>query len=140
MHLTRLEGPLLTAAMPGIFAAAVEADTSADLELLDSELRHDHMQAWRITGGAAGYVVTQTAFVRGTETTALWVLYIAGRCLRPARQMMREIGDELIKIASAWGCMEIRVEGKRALQWLRVLPDFEIIERRGAETVLRKVL
>jgi hypothetical protein len=139
-HLQRLTGPSLVAAMPGVFATAVEALPTADLDAMERELALGHMQAWRLIDGAAGYLVTRTAYVGKTTLVGFWPLYLAGHCLRPARGLMREIGQELVRTATDWGCDEMRVAGKRAEQWLRVLPGFEVAWRNGDVAELRKVL
>lgn len=98
-----------------------------------------HMQAWRVSGQAEGFAITTTALVRGSHVPALWITYVVGK-VTTGRRGMEALGREFEAIARGWGCREMRVEGERAEQWLRVLPGFEIVERRGPEAVLRKVL
>ncbi len=141
MTLTRLEGALLDAAMPGICAAVAESEFAADLDTVEAELHAGHMQAWRVTEGAAGYIVTRTAFVKDTTVRGFWITHCTGRCLRPPLSTMRAGLADLIRIARDWHSDELRIEGRRARLWHRVFPDLELIERRDPEwVVLRKVL
>lgn len=120
--------------MPGILAAVIEAEPDADLDKIEAGLTDGTMQAWRMVGGVAGYLVTHTATVKGTDIPAMWVGWVAGRVLRAPWRIMREVADDLVAVARGWGCKELRIEG-RVAGWLRVLPGFE-----QSGDVLRKVL
>lgn len=123
---------------PFIAATIGPAVTKPSLEEVREGLRCHHMQAWRPekNRGVAGYLITTTAYVGDTRTTALWITYVAGKVFHPVRRRMGELIDALEAQARAWGCNETRIEESRLSQWRLVLPGYEMIDGR----VLRKVL
>lgn len=111
-------------------APAVEADGTPSLDEVLNQIERGTMQAWHIGDGAAGYAVTQTAYVQGddgkdTETVALWPVYVGGKVFRSPRATMKRIAAELEAKAREIHCDEMRVTGDRALQWASVLTGFE---------------
>ncbi len=120
---------------PFIAATIEPAISEPTLAEVHEGLRLHHMQAWRLSGGAAGYLVTKTAYVGDTSTRAMWVLYASGKVFGPKRQTMRRIARELEQRASQFGEDEMRVTDGRVKQWASVLTDYERIDYG-----LRKVL
>jgi hypothetical protein len=104
---------------------AIDSPTLA--EVYEALTRH-HVQAFRAGDGAAGYVVTKTAYVKGTAVPAMWLLYASGKVFGPARPRMLALARELEQIALSWGCNETRITGGRVAKWRRVLTDYDPIE------------
>lgn len=114
---------------------AVEMDGVPSLEEVREQLARGTMQAWEFRGGARGYAVTQTAYVKGTDAVAMWPVYVAGKVFRAPRETMKRIAGEIEEKAREFRCDEMRVTGDRAEQWASVLEGFEPIA-----DGLRKVL
>ena len=117
-------------------AATIGADFGSKLDGIRADLEVHHMQAWRLNknSGAAGYVITKTATIKGTDTRALWIAYAAGTCFR-GRAAMRDVAEFMATVAEGWGLKRMRIEG-RVSAWGRVLPGFVEVEPGVLERVL----
>lgn len=122
---------------PFIAATIEPAITAPSLDEVRLHLERRHCQAWGFekNSGAAGYIITKTAFVKDTAVRAMWLLYASGKVFGPVRARMRAILRELEQRAAAFGEQEIRIMDGRVAQWRLVASDYDPIE--GG---LRKVL
>lgn len=115
-----------------ILAPAVATDVRGMAGVRIGLLTGD-MMAWAVPGGV---LVTAIGLVKGTDRKGLWALYAAGVCRGGYGPLMAKV-EALARCA---GCAEVRIEGRRARQWARVLGGFEHVGGNGDDAVYRRRL
>lgn len=103
----------------------------------------DEVKVGLITGELFGFktsggviVVTQGT-IKDSDEDAVWVLYAAGKS---TRSEYLELLAEIERNARFSGCAELRIEGRRAHQWARVLGGFDHVSGTGDSAVYRRRL
>lgn len=119
---------------------AIKAGEPVSLDDVRMGLLSGRFEGWKVHDVGHAYAVTWRAFIVGTLTPALWVLFAGGKMFGgPKKRLwgMRELLMRFEDEAKRRRCAEMRIEDR---DWSLVAADYMKTTKPDGGILLRKVL